>query len=52
MENASKVSIHLRDLRERFLEFMSLQGIMRTQSLTILFLRLCFSHLQSSYIRV
>ena len=26
MENASKASIHLRDLRERFLEFMSLQG--------------------------
>ena len=79
MENASKASIHLRnlrDLRENYLKFMALQGIcksfnsevrrntqssqifilrrfalMRTQSLATLFLRLCFSHLKSSYIR-
>jgi hypothetical protein len=27
MENASKASIHLQDLREKFLEFIALQGI-------------------------
>jgi hypothetical protein len=33
MENSSKVSIHLRnlrDLREKFLEFMALQGISKS----------------------
>jgi hypothetical protein len=33
MENASKASIHLRnlrDLREKFLEFMALQGICKS----------------------
>ena len=64
MENASKASIHLRnlrDLREKFWNswlyrkyvkvlpryILRRFALMRSQSLTTLFLRLCFSHLKS-----